>query len=198
MNNREDLISWLAGNLKKSRFKHVMGVLDVALELAEAHGVLKEKAETAALFHDYAKNFTDDEMRGYVDKNNLRDEHMTLCGSMNLYHGIVGASIAEKKYGVKDRDVLSAIRNHTFARADMSKLEKIIYLADIMEISRDFEGVDAIREKAFSDLDQAVLEAIDKTLLYLIGKKEVININTIYARNDLLAENVKWIKKGGV
>jgi predicted HD superfamily hydrolase involved in NAD metabolism len=168
-----------------------MGVLEVALELAEAHEVSKEKAETAALFHDYAKNFTDDEMRRYVDEKNLCDEHLTICDSINLYHGIVGASIAEKKYGVKDRDVLNAIRNHTFGRAGMSKLEKIIYLADIMEISRDFEGVDEIRKKAFSDLDQAVLEAIDRTLLYLIGKGEVININTIYARNDLVSYNVK-------
>ncbi len=194
MNNREELVSWLEGNLKKSRFKHVMGVLDVAIELAEAHGVSKEKAEKAALFHDYAKNFTDDKMRRYVNEQNLRDEYLTICGSINLYHGIVGASIAEKKYGVKDRDVLSAIRNHTFGRANMSKLEKIIYLADIMEISRDFEGVDEIREKAFSDLDQAVLGAIDKTLLYLIEKGEAININTIYARNDLLSKNVKKIK----
>ncbi|MBK5251450.1 MAG: bis(5'-nucleosyl)-tetraphosphatase (symmetrical) YqeK [Peptostreptococcaceae bacterium] len=198
MNNQEDLVFWLAGNLKKSRFKHVMGVLEVAIELAEAHGVSKDKAETAALFHDYAKNFSDDEMRIYVDKQNLRDEHLSICGSINLYHGIVGASIAEKKYGVKDRDVLNAIMNHTFGRTGMSKLEKIIYLADIMEISRDFEGVDEIREKAFSDLDQAILAAIDKTLLYLIGKGEVININTIYARNDLISGNVKGIKKGGV
>jgi predicted HD superfamily hydrolase involved in NAD metabolism len=198
MNNRKDLVSWLAGNLKKTRFKHVMGVLEVALELAEAHGVSKEKAETAALFHDYAKNFDDEAMLRYVNEKNLHDEHLTICGSINLYHGIVAASIAEKKYGVQDQDILSAIRNHTFGRAGMSKLEKIIYLADIIEISRDFEGVDEIREKAFLDLDQALIKAIDKTLLYLIGKGEVININTIYARNDLLAENVKCIKKGGV
>lgn len=194
MNNKEVLLARLKKNLKESRYNHVIGVKEAAIELAKVHGVSSDKAETAALFHDYAKNFTDDKMRRYVNEQNLRDEYLTICGSINLYHGIVGASIAEKKYGVKDRDVLSAIRNHTFGRANMSKLEKIIYLADIMEISRDFEGVDEIREKAFSDLDQAVLGAIDKTLLYLIEKGEAININTIYARNDLLSKNVKKIK----
>lgn len=198
MNNQEELVSWLKRNLKKKRFIHVMGVLEAAVELAEIHGVSREKAETAALFHDYAKNFTDDEMRKYVNEQNLSDEYLTICNSMNLYHGIVGASIAEKKYGVKDKDILNAIRNHTFGRAGMSKLEKIIYLADIMEISRDFEGVDEIRKKAFLDLNQAMLEAINQTLLFLIRNGEIININTIHARNDLVLGNAEKIKKGGV
>jgi len=189
MPNREDVVQWLCANLKKKRYDHVMGVLEVALKLSEAHGVPKEKAETAALFHDYAKNFSDEQMLKRIEDGNLHDENLSVCASINLYHGIVGASIAEKEYGICDRDILNAIRNHTFGRDGMSKLEKIIYLADIIEPSRNFEGVEEIRRKAFVDMDKAMVMAIDKTLLYLIGRGEAININTIFARNDLLQGN---------
>ncbi len=186
MNNRVDVVAWLEANLKKKRFEHVMGVLKVSLELAEAHGVSKEKAEIAALFHDYAKNFSDEEMLKRIEDENLQDENLSVCASINLYHGIVGASIAEKEYGIFDRDILNAIEHHTFGRAGMSKLEKITYLSDMTEPSRNFKGVEEIREKAFLDLDKAMVMAIDKTLLYLIGRGEAININTIFARNSLL------------
>jgi len=187
MFNREDVVAWLFANLKKKRFDHVMGVLKVAVQLSEVYGVAKEKAETAALFHDYAKNFSDEEMLKRIEAENLHDENLSVCDSINLYHGIVGASIAKKEYGIDDLDILNAVRNHTFGRAGMSKLEKIIYLADMIEPSRNFEEVEEIRGKAFLDLDKATIVAIDKTLLYLIGIGEAININTIMARNDLLA-----------
>jgi len=199
MFNRKDVVKWLSGNLKKNRFDHVMGVLNVALELAEVHGVSKEKAETAALFHDYAKNFSDEEMLTHIENENLYDDNLSVCDSLNLYHGIVGARIAEKEYGIDDSDILNAIINHTFGRVGMSKLEKIIYLSDMVEASRNFEGVEEIRKIAFLDLDKAMIVAIDKTLIYLIGRGEAININTICARNDLLAASEKGIvKKGGV
>ncbi len=199
MFKRKDVVKWLSGNLKKTRFDHVMGVLNVAVELAEVHGVSKEKAETAALFHDYAKNFSDEEMLTHIENENLYDDNLSVCDSLNLYHGIVGARIAEKEYGIDDSDILNAIINHTFGRVGMSKLEKIIYLSDMMEASRNFEGVEEIRKIAFLDLDKAMIVAIDKTLIYLIGRGEAININTICARNDLLAASEKGtVKKGGV
>ena len=191
MNNKEVLLARLKKNLKESRYNHVIGVKEAAIELAKVHGVSSDKAETAALFHDYAKNFTNDEMRKYIEEKNLRDETLSVCNSINLYHGIVGASIAEDEYGVKDRDILNAIKNHTFGRAGMSKLEKIIYLADIIEKSRDFEGLEEIRNKAFADLNGAMLEAVNQTLLYLIRKNQAININTIYARNEFVKDNIK-------
>lgn len=186
MPRREETIRWLEKHLKPSRYRHVMGVLKVAGTLAKRHGESVPKAELAALFHDYAKNFSDEEMAAFVEKEGLADSELDACRSVNLYHGAVGAFIAEKTYGVRDPDVLNAIRNHTFGRAGMSRLEKIIYLADLIEPSRSFKGVEHLRRLALEDLDRAMLSALNRTLIHLIDKGARIQGRSVEARNEML------------
>lgn len=189
MFRRSEVVRWLRDNLKEKRYLHVMGVLKTARELAAHYGVSVEKAETAALFHDYAKNFTDVEMDKFLQNGNVETGTEFLKRrSVNLYHGFVSAMIAEKEYGIIDDDVLSAIRNHTFGRPGMSELEKIIYLSDLIEPSRTFEGVEEIRRAAFQNLDRAMLMALDKTLKYLIDKGEIINLESVEARNAIIED----------
>ncbi|NLN14459.1 MAG: HD domain-containing protein [Tissierellia bacterium] len=177
----------LRKDLGEDRLKHVLRVVDVARELARVHGVDIKKAETAALFHDCAK---------FQNKNNLlksaNDFDIILDDIMmrntELIHGPLGAKIAETKYKIKDEDILKAIAYHTTGRKNMSKLEKLIYIADYIEPGRKFEGIERVRKLAFEDLDKSILLAMDQTIIFLIKNDKLISIDTLDARNHLLME----------
>jgi nicotinate-nucleotide adenylyltransferase len=68
----------------------------------------------------------------------------------------LAAKIAEKKFGVRDKDILNAISYHTTGRKDMSQLEKIIYLADCIEPNRTYDDTDIVRELTYKNLDEAL------------------------------------------
>ena len=70
-------------------------------------------------------------------------------------HGKIAAEVMKRDWGIKDEDVINAVKNHTTGRQGMSLLEKIIFVADAIEPSRDYPGVDKLRELAFKDLDSA-------------------------------------------
>jgi predicted HD superfamily hydrolase involved in NAD metabolism len=103
-----------------------------------------------------------------------------------LWHGPVAASIVQERMGIRDEDVLNAIRYHTTGRAGMTRLEKIIYLADYIEPGRQFPGLDEVRELAEKDLDSAVKKAIGNTIIFLVEKSAPIFPDTFKAYNDLL------------
>ena len=76
-----------------------------------------------------------------------------------LLHAKTGAAFARELFGISDR-VYEAIYWHTTGKPDMSLLEKIVYLADIIEPGRDFPGVDHLRELSYENLDKAMAEAL--------------------------------------
>ena len=90
-----------------------------------------------------------------------------------LLHDRLGAIIARDEYGVQDTDVLEAIRCHQLCRAHMTGLDKIVYLADKIEPTRDYPGVDVLRSLAQEDLDHAVLACMDSVHAHLVreGKR---------------------------
>ena len=92
---------------------------------------------------------------------------------------------------IEDKEILSARRWHTTGKENMSKLDKIIYLADMIEPSRDFSGVEELRNVSKDDLDKAMLNALTHTIKYLLEKGCLIDINTMKARNYLVYNNYK-------
>ena len=181
----DEIRDYLKNNLKPSRYGHTLGVVNTAIKLAEIHGVDKAKAEIAALCHDVAKNMNTDELREVID-----DENITLSidevNTQELWHSIVGPVIARKTFGIEDEEVLSAMRWHTTGKENMTNLEKIIYLADLIEPSRNFEGVEEIREAAYKELDLGMLKALTHTTIYLLTKGCAVDINSVKARNYLV------------
>ena len=106
-----------------------------------------------------------------------------------LLHAYVGAMIIEKTYGIFDVEIQQAIRNHTTGGKSMGLLDKIIYLADVIEPSRNFSGVEKLRELAKQDLDVAVLAALDQSIIHIIMQKGLVHPDTIFARNELLLKD---------
>jgi len=169
------------------RYQHTLGVVKAACNLAKHNGVSEEKAEIAALLHDYAKDLTEQELKSYIKTHNLKVDQ-SLLETYQLLHGIVGAHMAKVEFEIEDEDVLQAITYHTTGRASMKPLEKIIYLSDFIEENRDYPGVNELRELAYKDLDYGLLQGFNNTIQFLLKTDKVLHYNTVEARNQILRE----------
>lgn len=178
------MIEDLKKRLDSSRFVHSMEVAELSRELARRFGADEEKAYLAGILHDCAKKISKEEgikkcLEFGIELNEVELENPALI------HAPLGAEIAKREFGVEDDDIYNAIKNHTVARAGMSKLEKIVYVADMAEPGRDFAGVAEIRKLLKENLDDAVLCALKFTLKFNIDREKLIHPGTIEAWNDI-------------
>ena len=169
--------------LKHKRIPHVLGTEQEAIRLAERYGADVEKARVAALLHDCTKKLD-------------MPTQLALCGqygialdeleqkALKLLHSKTGAAIARDVFGVDD-EVYSAIWYHTTGHANMTKLEKIIYLADYIEPSRDFPGVDTLRKVCYEDLDKGLLLGLEMTIEEMTAMGNPVHRATVEARDWL-------------
>ncbi len=172
--------------LSEKRYKHSLGVADEAVRLAERYGADSNKAYIAGLVHDCAKEIENSKAKAMIkDKYGLTIDPISM-NTHKLLHGPLGACIAQSEFDIYDPEVLDAIRYHTTAKANMSMLTKIIYIADYIEPNRDFDGVEELRALAYEDIDAAILLGIDFTLSELIEKGSMFHPDTVHARNKLL------------
>lgn len=184
---RNELLRKIQGSMGDKRFKHVLGVEEMALKLAELYGANSEQVSLAALCHDYAKERPDDEM---IELIRSQDFDLTLLDYGNqIWHGILGAYLAKKELGINDEEVLQAIRLHTTGAKEMSLLDKVIYVADFIEPGRRFPGVEEARVVAFRNLDEAVAYETKQTLSHLINQEVKIYPKTIETYNQWVVKN---------
>ena len=111
------------------------------------------------------------------------DSHIR--ASKGLLHGPAGACLLKKLFNVSD-EIYNACYYHTMGRENMTILEKIVFMADYIEPSRNFEGIEEIRKMAYEDLEQSMVLAIDSTLKYLMKTNKKIYYKTIITRNFYL------------
>ncbi|MBP3603676.1 MAG: bis(5'-nucleosyl)-tetraphosphatase (symmetrical) YqeK [Lachnospiraceae bacterium] len=158
---------YMEKNLDYKRFEHTLGVAYTASALAMCHDEDISKAQIAGLLHDCAKCLPDEKKINICEKHNIQINDIERNNPF-LLHAKAGSYIAMEKFGIHDRDIINAILNHTTGRPGMSKLEKIIYIADYIEPGRkQAPNLSCIRKLAFKDLDQALLKILEDTLLYL-------------------------------
>lgn len=141
--------------LNEKRYRHTVGTVRAAAALAERYGADPQRARVAALLHDCAK------LNGRSILEQAREEGVPVSPederSPGLVHAEVGEVYARRDYGVTDPAVLAAIRCHTAGRLDMTVLDKIIYLADMIEPGRAYAGVERLRQAAREEpLDDAL------------------------------------------
>lgn len=181
---REKALSIVKQQITEHRYIHTLGVADTAIILAGQYGADKQKAELAAIFHDYAKFRPKDEMREIILTQGMPKDLLQF--NTELWHAPVGAFLVEKEVGITDKEVLYAIRYHTAGRPGMTKLEKIIYLADYIEPGRHFPGLEEVRELAKVSLDQALIKSMQNTIMFLLKKDQAVYPNTFNTYNDLV------------
>ena len=148
--------------LKPKRIPHVRGCEEEAVRLAERWGADPEQAAVAAILHDCTKKENGESQLALCRKYGIEAD-IVERGSEKLLHAKTGAAIAEQEFGA-DTEAVSAIRWHTTGRANMSLLEKIIYMADYIEPNRDFPGVEKLRALAYEDLDKAMRLGFEMSL----------------------------------
>lgn len=153
--------------ITEKRWKHTVGVAVTAIENCARYGVSEDKAITAAVYHDCAKNLNSDsaELNGFICTGNI---------PKNVLHQYYGAYVAEHIFGVSDKDVLNAIRYHCSGRENMSPIEQLILISDMIEEGRDFDGVDKLRQVFKEDEKKALYACLKRQIEFLNQKKSDI------------------------
>jgi len=183
----EQIMRKLKNNLDDDRFNHSLGVMKTAVDLAKHYKVDAKKAEIAGLLHDCAKCMdTVSQLKIAENFGILQDD--VVKRERALLHGPVGAIVAKRDYGITDHEILNAINIHTTGDVNMSMLEKIIYLSDLIEPGRCFPGVDELRVKAFENINEALVDAFNLTIRYVLEKGSLLHPRTVLARNYILME----------
>lgn len=179
----------LKQNLSKKRFEHSVNVSQTAVILAQKYGGNVEQAKLAGMLHDCARELPQEKL---LQTAKLFDivENDVEKSMVVLLHAPLGAKIAENEYDIRDKEILRAIALHTTGDAKMTLLDKIIYLADCIEPSREYPGLDNLRNLSVQDIDKAVLAALEHSLTYIISQHSLIHPATVAARNYLLQQGV--------
>ncbi|MEE3344188.1 MAG: bis(5'-nucleosyl)-tetraphosphatase (symmetrical) YqeK [Bacilli bacterium] len=182
----EDLYNEVKNNLSEKRFNHSKGVVDRALEYADIYNVDKDKVKLTAIAHDNAKELSNEEVDKYIKKYNIKLDDIEK-NNKNLIHSIIGAYICRDKYNFDD-DMMNAIRYHTTGRANMSMLEKIIYLADATEKSRGYSDMDWYVNIIKEDIDRGMVEVSKWVIESLLKNNKQIHNSSIECYNYYIKE----------
>jgi len=189
--NHDELRPIALSYLKPKRMPHVLGTAAEAAKLARHFGADETAAYVAGLLHDCTKKLDMDAQKALCAKYGIELDELEQK-ALKLLHAKTGAAIAKAEFGVSE-DVYQAILWHTTGRAGMSKLEKILYLADYIEPSREFAhepDVVKLRETVYEDLDRGMLMGLNMTIDEMVGMSNPVHHDTLDARNDLLNKGV--------
>ena len=174
--------------LKPKRMPHVLGTEQEAVHLAERYGADVTKARTAALLHDCTKKLDMDEQLALCRRYGIPLDELEKK-ALKLLHSKTGAAIARDVFAVDD-DVYNAILYHTTGKPDMTLLEKIIYLADYIEPTRDFPGVETLRRTVYEDLDRGLLMGLTMTIDEMEEMGNPVHYMTRDARDYLMKRGI--------
>ncbi|OQA91460.1 MAG: putative nicotinate-nucleotide adenylyltransferase [Elusimicrobia bacterium ADurb.Bin231] len=163
-----EIKKFLKKNLSMSRYNHTVKVTALAEKLARKHGIKKlTEIKIAALLHDCRK---------------------TRPGAGE--HSFLSARAARKKFGIKDKDILNAIKYHTFGNRRMNDFAKILYLADISEPGRNFPEAVRIRRMAFKNIDSAMILALTAKIRYVMSSGFPVSIESVMLYNNLVNQKI--------
>lgn len=188
MMNTAEIEQLLGRKLSKKRLKHVFNVREQAILLGKKYHENIDKCRMAALLHDVTKEFKFDNQLQMIIKSGIIVSDI-LMRSEPLYHAVSGAVYARDELGVHDADILNAVRYHTTGRANMSKLEKIIFIADATSADRKYKDAQRFRELSFVDLDICMLELIKHEMRYLLKDACLIPVDTLNAYNEYIIKH---------
>jgi predicted HD superfamily hydrolase involved in NAD metabolism len=168
--------------------EHVLRVVDEAVRLAAIHGIDVEAARIAALGHDLLRAHSGERLQGIAEE---QGRALDLAERLEpvLMHGPLAVPILREQYGLADADVLSAIATHTTAAPEMSRLQKLLFVADKIEPHKMARRVPMQRvyELAERDLDAAMAAYLDHHIVIALEQRWPLHPYTVAARNELLA-----------
>lgn len=157
----------LKHEMDENRYEHTLGVMYTCGSLAMRYDADIQQAMLAGLLHDCAKCIPNGKKVKLCEKHNIQITDVERRNPF-LLHAKLGAFLAMHEYDIHDKEIISAILNHTTGKPAMSLLDKIVYIADYIEPGRDkAKNLPEIRRMAFVDLDLTLYQILHDTLSYL-------------------------------
>ena len=154
---------------------------DQKIEDVKKYNVDVNKACIASLMHDYCKYDNPKDLEKYFTQEEILE-----CRKYPFLYHAYGSSYKYKELVGDDEEIFSAIYNHVFGKENMTMLEKIIYASDYLEPTRNIPAADKIREKIFTDFDNAFLEVVLESINFVLSKKQYLSDKTIELYNSLV------------
>ena len=179
----------LKKNLKESRYNHSLAVADEALRLALKYGADPQKAYLAGLLHDITKNTAVEEHLNIFETFGIMLTNVEK-NAHKLWHAISGAAYVKHILMIDDDEIIEAIRYHTTAKANLSLLGKVLYLADYTSADRDYEDGDVIRGIVDKSLDEAYVYALRYSINDLAVNIRALHSDTVEAYNEVVLKGV--------
>ena len=167
------------------RYEHSVNVADEAVTLAQLYGGDVDKAYTAGILHDITKELPKDKQLQIINDGGIILDDVQKQAP-KLWHAVSGSVYIQTELGITDSDIINAIRYHTTGRANMSLLEKIIYIADYTAKGRDYNGVEVMRELSRKSLEDAMIFSYQFTINKLSTLESAIHPDEIYGYNDIV------------
>ena len=186
----QSVLKYIESELSSDLIAHLISTRDFALEINHDQklGLDDEKIAVAALCHDIARLLPVDEIINKLKSYGIEPDSLNAATPI-LLHGPLSAVIAREELGVEDGDILRSIWIHATGAGGMSLFEKLIYIADKVEPTRTFEGVEELRRLVREDLDSAFIHVISAVLAWLVARGQPLDYNSIAAYNCALGES---------
>ncbi len=206
-----NLRNMVKAEMSDHRSHHTFEVERMAIKLGQIYAPDQiDILRASALLHDITKELSFEEQIGLCQKYNINLEENDLFAPKTLHAKTAAAVIADRYPDFADPQIISAVRWHTTGREGMTLIEKLIYLADYIDMSRkfddcvklrnffyDFNFEDADYEEKTVHLNDTLIMSFDMTVSALIEEKTPVAKDTINARNQLVCERLKANKKKG-
>ena len=173
--------------LREKRAQHTFNVAKLAVELADMYGVDRQKAQLSALLHDIMKQQPDDIMLHRARQSDIIEKIDRK--PMPVLHGFAAADFARREMGIEDQEILMAIKSHTCGRRNMTSLEKIIYLADMLSEERNYPEKEPLLALAWENLDIAMEQALKDSINWLKEKGGAIDTDSYEALEYFISLN---------
>lgn len=184
----------LKERVKPSRYMHSLGVSQTAEQLARIYGVNENDAAVAGLLHDWDKALPARELKRIAKKHHLAPKSVrkTMPG---VLHAVTAPRSLRKEFPDLSDDVLQAIGRHTCGAEDMSELDMVVFIADIIEPGRTFSDVAPLRAAVGQvDLDELFYMTYKSTLIYLLDADMSIHPDSLGVWNSLVAQRIQRIE----
>ena len=184
MKEYKEIYEIVKNTLSEQRFLHSECVAARCVELAKIYGLDEEIARLIGISHDVAKEMPNNEKIKYCMDNNLDIDDIEQIHP-GLLHGKIAADIGAKEYGFTE-EMCSAIRCHTTGKANMSKLDKILYVADMSSADRQFPDKGYIIRLANENLDECVKYILKTGINERMEREKKVHLNSLRALNYFL------------
>jgi predicted HD superfamily hydrolase involved in NAD metabolism len=188
----QDIKEKLSQFLSKDRLAHSFRVANLSIALAKRYNENLYYAEVAGLLHDCAKDLEISQYGQYgISTKKIKNFDFILKNTPEIMHSFASKEFAKIEFGISNKYILQAIESHTVGNKNMSLLDKIVFVADMIEPARKTRGIGKIRVMAFKDIDTAVAMSFELVIKFLVSKHKTIFLDTILSWNNLISSENK-------